>query len=215
MAHTPNPRLAAAEHLVTREEELERLYATPAAPSVVKEVPYLTAGYRAMIAASPFCVLATVGPEGLDCSPRGDAPGLVHVEDERTLLLPDRRGNNRIDSLRNVVRDPRVALLFFVPGVSETLRVNGTAAVSVDPALRARFAVDGAVPRTVLVIAVERAYFQCARALLRSRLWDPARHVAREALPSVGALLAEASGGAEGGEAYDRELPARQASTLY
>ena len=144
MAHTPNPRLAAAEHLVTREEELERLYAAPGAPSVVKEVPHLTASYRALIAASPFCVLATVGPEGLDCSPRGDAPGFVHVEDERTLLLPDRRGNNRIDSLRNVVRDPRVALLFFIPGVSETLRVNGTAVVSVDPALRTRFAVEGA-----------------------------------------------------------------------
>ena len=209
----PSPE--AVPHVVTSEEALERLYAAPAGPSIHKEVPYLTEGYRALIAASPFCVLGTVGPEGLDCSPRGDSPGFVQAPDAHTLLLPDRRGNNRIDSLRNVVRDPRVALLFFVPGVSETLRVNGTAVVSTDPALRERFAVDGAVPRTVLVIAVERAYFQCARALLRSQLWDGSRHVAREALPSVGTLLAEASAGKEGGEAYDRELPARISSTLY
>ena len=212
----PHPRSSGAfGHLVASEEELARLYGVPGAPSVVKEVAYLTPSYRAVVAASPFCVLATVGPEGLDCSPRGDAPGFVHVEDERTLLLPDRRGNQRIDSLRNVVRDPRVALLFFVPGVPETLRVNGTAAISADAALRERFAVDGAVPRTVLVVSVERAYFQCARALLRSGLWDPARHVPRDHLPSAGTMLAEASGGAEGGAAYDRDLPARQRSTLY
>jgi uncharacterized protein len=210
-----SPHAAPSEHLVTSEEALARLYTTPAAPSVVKEVPHLTASYRALVAASPFCVLATAGPEGLDCSPRGDAPGFVRVLDERTLLLPDRRGNQRIDSLRNVVRDPRVALLFFVPGVSETLRVNGTAVISADPALCERFAVDGAVPRTVLVISVDRAYFQCARALLRSHLWDPSRHVARDTLPSAGEMLAEASGGAVGGAAYDRELPARQRSTLY
>ena len=123
-------------HAVARAAELEALYPSPPAPaSIAKEVDRLTPGYRARIAASPFCVLATVGPEGLDCSPRGDAPGCVRVHDERTLLLPDRRGNNRIDSLRNVVRDPRVALLFFVPGVSETLRVNGTAVISADNAL--------------------------------------------------------------------------------
>src|SRR3982751_2894162 len=145
MTDAPTPRPAAG-HLVTSVEALERLYAAPAAPSIAKEVPYLTPGYRALIAASPFCILTTAGPEGLDCTPRGDAPGFVHAPDERTLLLPDRRGNTRLDSLRNVVRDPRVALLFLVPGVDETLRVNGTAVVSADPALRARFAVDGAEP---------------------------------------------------------------------
>ena len=216
MSTSPTPPSPlAAGHLVTREEELERLYAAPAPPSIVKEVDHLTPAYRALVAASPFCLLATVGPEGLDCSPRGDAPGFVHVHDARTLLLPDRRGNNRLDSLRNLVRDPRVALLFLVPGVSETLRVNGTAAVSADPALCARFAVDGAAPRTVLVISVERAYFQCARALLRGHLWDPARHVPRDTLPTPGAMLAEASAGAVGGPAYDRDLAARLPASLY
>ncbi|HET6762751.1 MAG TPA: MSMEG_1061 family FMN-dependent PPOX-type flavoprotein, partial [Longimicrobiaceae bacterium] len=131
------------------------------------------------------------------------------------LMLPDRRGNNRLDSLRNIVRDPRVALLFLLPGVNETLRVNGRAIVTADPALCASFAVDGKAPRTVVVVRIEAVYFQCARALVRSRLWDAANHVPRESVPTAGAMLAEASGGTEGGEAYDRELPARQAATLY
>jgi uncharacterized protein len=209
-------RTHAVSHIVASAAELDALYPSPPAPaSIAKEVDRLTPGYRALIAASPFCVLATVGPEGLDCSPRGDAPGFVHVHDARTLLLPDRRGNNRLDSLRNVVRDPRVALLFFIPGVAETLRVNGTAVVSADPALCARFAVEGAVPRTVLVVSVERAYFQCARALLRGHLWDASRHVARDTLPSTGTLLTETSADPAFGETYDRELPGRLKATLY
>ena len=203
-------------HAIASAAELEALYPkAPAPAAIAKEVNHLTPGYRALVAASPFCVLATVGPEGLDCSPRGDAPGFVHVHDARTLLLPDRRGNNRLDSLRNVVRDPRVALLFFIPGVTETLRVNGTAVVSADPALCERFAVEGAAPRTVLVVSVERAYFQCARALLRAHLWDASRHVPRESLPSTGALLTETSADPAFGEAYDKGLATRIASTLY
>jgi PPOX class probable FMN-dependent enzyme len=213
--HLPSDAPPADPHLVTSEDALAELYAQPLGPSLHKVADHLTATYRAMLEASPFCVLATVGPEGLDCSPRGDEHGLVQVRDERTLLLPDRRGNNRLDSLRNIVRDGRVALLFLVPGASETLRVNGRAVVSADPALCARFEVDGKAPRTVVVITVEAVYFQCARALVRSHLWDPARQVPRAALPTAGAMLAEASGGREGGEDYDRALPARQAATLY
>lgn len=212
---TDHPARADAPHAVTTVAALEALYEQPAPPALAKEAGALTPGYAALVRAAPFCVLATAGPEGLDCAPRGDAPGFVHVLDARTLLLPDRRGNNRLDSLRNVVRDPRVALLFLIPGVGETLRVNGTAVVSADPALRGRFAVDGATPRTVLVVTVERAFFQCARALLRSGLWDPARQVPRASLPSTGALLAEASGGAAGGAAYDEGLAERIAGSLY
>ncbi len=194
---------------------LEALYGQPAAPSVAKEVGHLTPGYRRFVEASPFFVLATSGPDGLDASPRGDAPGFVRVRDERTLLIPDRRGNNRIDSLRNLIHDPRVALLFLVPGVDETLRVNGRAAIIADADLCASFAMDGKAPRTVLAVTVESVFFQCARALLRSRLWDPAVQIRRTALPSTGALLAEASAGREGGDAYDRSLAERIPKTLY
>lgn len=207
--------------LVTDPAELERLYGAPAAASVLKETDRLTPAYRALVEASPFLLLATAGPDGLDCSPRGDAPGFVRVADERTLLLPDRRGNNRIDSLRNVLADPRVALLFMVPAVNETLRVNGRAVISVDPALCARFAIDGKPARSVLVITIETVFLQCSRALIRSRLWQPATWPDRASLPSTGCMLQQASraradGEAEiDGDAYDRELPARVAGSLY
>lgn len=194
---------------------LEALYGEPAAPSIAKEVPALTPGYRALIEASPFFVLATSGPGGLDASPRGDGPGFVRVADDRTLLIPDRRGNNRIDSLRNILADPRVGLLFLVPGLNETLRVNGRAVIDTDQDLCDSFAVDGKAPKSVLVVTIETVFFQCARALLRSRLWDPASLVERSSLPSVGALLAEASAGREGGDAYDRSLAERIPKTLY
>lgn len=195
--------------------ELAALYGQPGATSLAKEVGYLTTGYRAFVEASPFLVLATMGPEGLDASPRGDGPGFVRVVDEKTLIVPDRRGNNRIDSLRNVLAEPRIALLFLVPGVDETLRVNGRAVVDADPDLCASFAVDGKAPKTVLVVTVEAVFFQCARALLRSRLWEPDSRIARSALPSVGSLVAEASAGREGGDAYDRSLAERIPKTLY
>ncbi|HYC65933.1 MAG TPA: pyridoxamine 5'-phosphate oxidase family protein, partial [Reyranellaceae bacterium] len=166
--------------------ELEALYGQPVEAAIVKEVARITPHYRAYIEASPYAVLATSGPEGLDCSPRGDKPGFVRIHDERTLMLPDRRGNNRVDSLRNVVRDPRVALLFMIPGVGNTLRVNGRAHLSVEPRLLQSFAVDDKAPRSVMVIEVTSVYFQCARALVRSELWDPARHVDPKSLPSAG-----------------------------
>ncbi|MXQ11859.1 pyridoxamine 5'-phosphate oxidase family protein [Microvirga makkahensis] len=195
--------------------ELEALYGQPAEASILKEASRIVPEYRAFIEAAPFLTLATRGPEGLDCSPRGDGPGFVRVQDEKTLLLPDRRGNNRIDSLRNIVRDSQVALLFLVPGVGETIRVNGRAAISVDPALLESFAVEGQEPKSVIVITVDSVFFQCARAILRSELWNPKRHVAREALPSAGRILAALSADRFDGEAYDRALPERQRTTLY
>ena len=196
-------------------EQLEAIYGLPGETSTVKEVPRITPHYRSFIEASPFAVLATSGPEGLDASPRGDGPGFVRVGDEKTLLLPDRRGNNRVDSLRNVVRDPRVALLFLVPGAGNTLRVNGRALVSIEPSLLASFAKEGKAPRSVLVMTVEAVYFQCARAIVRSELWNPAKHVAPDALPTAGEILAELSQGRCGGEDYDREWPERARASLW
>jgi len=204
------------EHTITTTEQLERLYnEAPYGPSIFKETDRITPQYRKLIEASPFAVLATVGPEGLDCSPRGDPPGFVRVADERTLIIPDRRGNNRIDSLRNLVRDPRVALLFLIPGVGETMRVIGRAKISTDPKLTESFAVNGKVPKCVLVVAVEKAYFQCTKAIIRSKLWDEASKVDRKTLPTPGSILAELTGGKMGGPEHDRLAPQRIKETIY
>ncbi|WMD19550.1 pyridoxamine 5'-phosphate oxidase family protein [Achromobacter seleniivolatilans] len=202
-------------HFITDADALQALYGSPGEASLKKEVDHVHPHYRAFIEAAPFAILATSGPDRLDASPRGDPAGFVVVEDEKTLLLPDRRGNNRIDSLRNILSDPRVALLFLVPGVGETLRVNGKARISVDPALLARFEVDGKLPRSVLIVDVLTVYFQCSRALLRSQLWDASTQVPRSALPSVGRILSDLTAGTFDGATYDRDLPARVASTLY
>jgi PPOX class probable FMN-dependent enzyme len=197
-------------------EALEALYTPgPVAASTVKVADRITPHYRALIEASPFLALATVGPEGLDCSPRGDQPGFVRIADERTLILPDRRGNNRIDSLRNVVRDPRVALLFLIPGSGTTFRVNGRAVISADPALLDSFMIDGKAPRTAMIVTVEEAYFQCARAIVRSGLWKAEAQVDPAALPTPGAMLAAVTAGEVGGEVYDREWPERAAKTMW
>ena len=202
-------------HVIADLTTLERLYGAPSEASIVKEVDHVHPIYRKLIEAAPFAVLATSGPGGLDASPRGDGPGFVSVEDEKTLLLPDRRGNNRTDSLRNVIGDPRVALLFLIPGIGETLRVNGRATVSIEPGLLRRFAVEGKEPRSVLVIAVDTAYFQCSRAVVRADLWNPAKHASRAALPSTGTILAALSKERIGGESYDRGLAERVKATLY
>ena len=196
-------------------EALEAIYGTPAETSLVKEVDRITPHYRALIEASPFAALATSGPEGLDCSPRGDKPGFVRVHDEKTLMLPGRRGNNRADSLRNLVRDPRVALLFLIPGSGSTLRVNGRAIVTDDAALCDSFAVDGKPPRTVLVLTVDAVYFQCSRAIVRAELWNPERHVDANALPSPGRILADLTQERVGGEAYDKAWPERAKKSLW
>jgi uncharacterized protein len=200
---------------ITTLSELEAVYGEINKGSLLKETDRVVPEYRAFIEAAPFVALATRGPEGLDCSPRGDGPGFVRVQDAKTLLLPDRRGNNRIDSLRNIVRDPSVALLFLIPGIGETLRVNGRARISVEPSLLESFAIDGKAPKSVITITVEAVYFQCARAILRSELWNPQKHVARGSLPSAGQILAALSNNQVGGEAYDKELPERQRTTLY
>ena len=202
-------------HRIADVDALERIYGKPAAASVLKEVDYIHPHYRAFIEAAPFMVLATAGPGGLDVSPRGDPAGFVAVEDEKTLLIPDRRGNNRIDSLRNIVTDPRVALLFMIPGAGETLRVNGQAAILNDPALLERFAVDGKLPRTVLEVHVDTVFFQCSRAILRSRLWEGETHIDRHTLPSLGRILEDLSKSAIDGGQYDRELPGRLRTTMY
>ena len=201
--------------IVTKVEELEAIYGQPGEASMVKEVDRVTPHYAAYIAASPFMALATSGPEGLDCSPRGDKAGFVRIHDEKTLMMPDRRGNNRVDSLRNIVRDPRVGLLFLIPGSGSTLRVNGTAAISTDADLLASFEMDGKAPRTVLVITVEAVYFQCSRAIVRSDLWNPENHVDPKSLPSVGTVLASLSRNRIDGDAYDKDWPARAKASLW
>lgn len=201
--------------ILKTEAQLEAIYGKPAEAATVKEVNWITPHYRAYIEAAPYAALATSGPEGLDCSPRGDKPGFVRVHDEKTLMLPDRRGNNRIDSLRNIVRDSRVALLFMIPGIGNTLRVNGRAHLSVEPGLLESFAVEEKAPRSVTVIEVEAVYFQCARALVRSELWNPERHVDPKLLPSAGQILEALSQDRVGGEKYDREWPGRAAATMW
>ncbi|HEX7108220.1 MAG TPA: pyridoxamine 5'-phosphate oxidase family protein [Aestuariivirga sp.] len=200
---------------ITSETELEAIYDQPVSTSILKEVDCITDDYRTLIEASPFAVLATSGPEGLDCSPRGDPHGLVRVADSKTLMVPDRRGNNRIDSLRNIVRDPRVALLFLIPGIGTTMRVNGRAHLSTDEELCASFAMEGKNPKCVVVITVERAYTQCQKAIVRSRLWDPEMHVAKSELPTVGEMMERLSNGEFDGKAYDAEYPERMKRTIY
>jgi uncharacterized protein len=207
--------ISADQHLIRDEATLNTLYGEISPGAIAKEIDYIHPHYRAMIEASPFLVLATCGPEGLDTSPRGDPAGFVHVVDEKTLLIPDRRGNNRADSLRNIIRDPRVALLFLIPGVGETLRVNGTAVISTDPALIERFPFRGTLPRTVIVVTAERVYFQCPKALVRSDLWNPDKRIERKALPSTGTIMASITEGKLGGAEYDRAYPERLRTTIY
>jgi PPOX class probable FMN-dependent enzyme len=196
-------------------EDLETLYGQPGETSTAKEIAYISPEYRTYIEASPFVALATAGPEGLDCSPRGDRAGFVRIHDEQTLMMPDRRGNNRVDSLRNIVRDPRVGLLFVIPGSGNTLRINGRAHLDTDPALLDSFRMEGKAPRSVIVIAVDAVYFQCARAIVRADLWNPALHVDPKTLPTAGQILAALSNNRVGGETYDREWPERAKASMW
>ena len=200
--------------VVTSVEQLNTLYGEPGEASIVKVTDHLLPEYRRMIEASPFLTLATVGPEGLDCSPRGDAGAVIHIEDAQTLMLPDWRGNNRVDSLANIVRDPRVALLFLIPGSNTTMRVNGRAVLRIDEELTQRFTMDGRHPRSVVVITIEEVYSQCARAVLRADLWNPEKFADSTCLPTVGQMLASAKKGFDG-EAYDRDWPGRAAKTMW
>lgn len=201
-------------HTVTTIEELEALYKKPMEMTLRKETPVINAEYRRLIEAAPFLAIASVGPEGMDCSPRGDAEQVAFVRDEKTVAIPDRRGNNRLDTLRNIVQDPRVALLFLIPGLNETLRINGTARLSTDPGLLADYIVGDKKPATVILIRVETMYFQCARALQRSKLWDPASQVDSKTLPTAGELVKSVLTTFDA-HAYDGALRGRQEKTLY
>ena len=203
------------DHTITTVAQLEAIYGEPSSNAVLKEIDYISDHYKAFIGKSPFVTLATCGPEGLDCSPRGDPVGFVRVVDKKTVMIPDRRGNNRIDTLRNLVRDPRVSLLFLVPGVGETLRINGRADISVDPDLCASFDMNGKTPRSVIVVTAERVYFQCQKALARSRLWDPEAQIERTELPSAGNILQGLSKNDFDGDAYDKNYPERLKKTIY
>jgi PPOX class probable FMN-dependent enzyme len=196
-------------------EELETLYGKPGNASLVKELDRLIPEYAALIKASPFVALATCGPEGLDCSPRGDVAGFVRIQDEKTLLMPDRHGNNRVDSLKNIVRDGRVGLLFLIPGSGTTLRLNGRAQISVEAELCASFAMEGRPARSVIVITIDAVYFQCARAIKRSDLWNPETRVDPASLPTPGQILERTSEKAIDGDAYDREWPERARKTMW
>lgn len=207
--------MSASEHLVTTMEQLEAIYGKPHGPAVVKEIDHISSGYRKLIEAAPFVAIATSGPEGLDCSPKGDPAGFVHILDDKTLAIPDRPGNNRIDGFRNILRDPRIALLFLIPGVGETLRVNGRASISIDPELMARFTINGKLPRSVLIVRIDSIFFHCSKAIVRSKLWDENSKIDRKSLPSTGTIIAEVSAGTLGGEAYDREAPERIKAQLY
>ena len=204
------------DNIVTRSEGLAALYKQPMEQIATKDLDYVNAAGRACIAASPFLVLATGNRQGLDCSPKGDRPGFVEVADNgRTLFIPDRRGNNRLDTLRNIVRNPPIGLLFLVPGVHETFRVNGEAFISRDPVLTEPFSVQGKAPRSVILVKVKEAYVQCSRALVRADIWNPAKHVLPGRVPSMGTMLAAHTRGFVNAEAFDEEAKARVPATLY
>ena len=202
-------------HRITTLEELDALYGKPVPAAIAKEIDYISDHYKAFIDKAPFVVVATVGPEGLDCSPRGDPPGFVRVRDNKTVLIPDRRGNNRVDGLRNLVRDARISLLFMIPGIGSTLRINGRAEITTDPELCASFAMQGKPAKCVLVVTAERVYFQCPKALVRSRLWSADAQISRSELPSAGEILQALSQGGIDGAAYDQAYPRRLEETIY
>ena len=203
------------DHVLTTIEELEALYGEPLGRSLIKEIDHISDHYRAFVEASPFLIIASIGPEGLDCSPRGDPAGFVRVADEKTVLIPDRRGNNRIDTLRNIVRDPRVSLLFLIPGVGETLRINGTARITADPDLSQSFEMQGKVPKSVIEVRADRVYFQCQKALVRSRLWAGETQVPRDQLPTAGQIMAALSEEPFDHAAYDAGYPEHMKKTIY
>lgn len=202
-------------NIITSIDALEAIYGDSPDGALKKEIDHISELYRVFLEAAPFVVVATVGPEGVDCSPRGDPAGFVRVVDSHTVMIPDRRGNNRVDSLRNIVRDPRISLLFLIPGIGETIRINGTAQISVDPDLCASFAMQGKNPTSVLIVTVGSIYYQCPKALVRSKLWDPNSLVPRDQLPTTGKILEAITKGEIDGGDYDRAYPQRIKDTIY
>ena len=203
-----------ASQVIREEAELAALYPPALERSVRKQMDHLDDHCRAFIAASPMLIMGTQSGTA-DNSPRGDVPGFVKVADDHTLLIPDRRGNNRLDSLRNLVKNPAVGLLFLIPGVNESFRVNGEAVISRDPALTEQFVMQGQAPRTVIVVKVKEAYIQCSRALVRSDLWNPAKYATPGSLPSMGTVMAKHTCGFVDAKAFDEEAKVRVPATLY
>ena len=200
---------------IRTETELAAIYGPhDTVVATIKEIDHISDHYRMFIDRSPFVLVATSGPGGLDCTPRGDPAGFVRVVDKHTVMLPDRRGNNRIDTLRNLVHDPRIALLFLIPGIGRMLRVNGRATIRVDEELRTSFTMEGKVPRSVIVVTAERVYTHCPRALIRSKLWDPAMHRDENVLPSHGTMM-KAIQESFPGEDWDRNYAQRLKETMY
>jgi hypothetical protein len=195
--------------------QLEAIYGAPGQASLIKVADRLTDEYRALIESSPFFALATAGPEGLDCSPRGELGGAFVIHDEKTIIIPDRRGNNRIDSLRNIVRNPEIAMLFLIPGSLTTIRLNGTAMVTTDDELLQSLEREGKTPRSAVVVTLREIYTQCGRAVLRAGLWDPATYVDPKAIPSPGDVLNAQTQGSFDGKTYDSEWGGRAAKTMW
>ncbi len=205
----------ADDDAITTLEDLEALYGAAVPRSLTKEIDYISDHYRAFIEASPFMMIASIAPEGLDCSPRGDPAGFVRVVDQKTVLIPDRRGNNRLDTLKNIIRDPRVSLLFLIPGVGETLRINGRARLTTEPELCASFEMQGKAPKCIIEVTAERVYFQCQKALARSKLWAQETQIERSKLPTAGEIMAALMEEPFDHAAYDAEYPEHMKKTIY
>ncbi|MDH3760417.1 MAG: pyridoxamine 5'-phosphate oxidase family protein [Gammaproteobacteria bacterium] len=187
---------------ITSLEMLEQRYATPVSERAMwKEIDHIDDLYRQFIEASPFLILSTHGERGVDCSPHGDPPGFVRVAGPHCLQIPDRKGNNRLDSMRNIIDNSQVGIIFLIPNVGETIRVSGSAEILVDDALCESFAVNGKPASSVLSVTVQKAYYQCQKALVRSRLWDPEARVERDSLPTAGQMAQHFS--ARHGQAFD------------
>ena len=203
------------DHKITTDAQLDAIYGAPIVASKTKELDHISDYYAKFIEKAPFVALATIGTEGMDCSPRGDPAGFVRIVDSKTVMIPDRRGNGRIDTLRNIVADGRIALLFLIPGVGETMRINGRAELTTDPEICESFTMQGKVPQSVIIVHAEAVYFQCSKALVRSKLWDPEMQIARTELPSTGEMIEAFTDGEVDGKAYDDAYPQRLKDTIY
>lgn len=199
---------------ITTIEELETIYKLPSGLAMTKEIDYINDHYRQFIQASPFCILSTFGDKGMDSTPRGDPFPVVRIADNKTILLPDRKGNNRVDNMRNIIVNPQVGLIFLVPDAGETIRVAGRAEIIVDAELNESFAIKGKPATSVLRISVDKIYFHCGKALIRSGLWKSETYLDRKSFPSAGEM-GKAIDKSFDGETYDRNLPGRQKKNLY
>jgi PPOX class probable FMN-dependent enzyme len=199
-------------YAITSLEQLAAIYKTPHQGAILKVTDHVSEPGRAFIARAPFLILATSGADGLDCSPKGDAPGFVHLADDRTLLIPDRPGNNRIDGMKNILANPEVGVIFMIPGAHDTYRVNGTASISVAPDLLSRLSANGKPPRAVIVVKVRQAFNHCPKALVRSKLWQVAAEGRPDGVPTLGNFAVHRDGGdaaaaAQYDEAYAKRMP--------